>query len=157
MAEEIERKFLVRNDEWRQNAKAVFYRQGYIYSSVSGTVRVRIINDRAFLAVKSGRKGIRRQEFEYEIPLQDGRQMYDYLCLYGKVEKKRYQLRYGGLLWEIDEFTGANRGLILAEVELSDANDQIREWPPWIGKEVSDDHRYYNAYLAKYPYPSWDE
>jgi adenylate cyclase len=157
MALEIERKFLVKNDNWRNLATGYLYCQGYILTQQPGkTVRVRTIGDRAFLTIKSKTEGCTRLEFEYEIPLVDGEQMLENLCDSSKIAKKRYKILYEGLVWEVDEFLEDNQGLILAEVEL-ESPDQPLVKPDWLGKEVTDDLRYYNSNLAQNPYKSWDK
>ena len=150
---EIERKFLLRDNSWKQHAIGVTYRQGYLNENGLNTVRVRIAGDRGYLAIKSKNKGISRQEFEYEIPQTDASEL---LKLAGDsvVEKIRYTITYGGNQWEVDEFLGKNSGLLVAEIELS-SEDQPFDRPLWLGKEVSDDIRYYNANLAKHPFSEW--
>lgn len=154
---EIERKFLVRDDSWRAAADdGRRYRQGYLCSEPGRTVRVRIGDEQAILAIKGKRAGLARPEFEYPIPLADAELLLDTCCPHPPVEKTRYLVSFGGLTWEVDEFSGANRGLILAEVELERV-DQPVPLPPWAGREVTDDGRYYNAYLARCPYTQWPE
>ena len=149
MATEIERKFLVRHDGWREGASSGRrFRQGYITRSGGVTVRVRRIGERAFLTVKGPRQGISRPEFEYEIPVDDAERMLRELCQHPPLEKVRYDVRYAGLLWEVDVFEGAHRGLVLAEVELERA-DQPVSLPVWIGAEVTQDPRYRGATLAR--------
>ena len=155
MTIEIERKFLVINDNWRSLAQGKVYRQGYIETANKiTTIRVRIIGEKAYLTIKSKTEGISRHEFEYPIPLEDGKIMLDILCDRPLIEKIRYQLYHDNLMWEIDEFQGENQGLIIAEVELQDEN-QIINLPDWVGKEVSHDPKYYNVNLTKYPYQTW--
>ncbi|MBC1236556.1 CYTH domain-containing protein [Nostoc sp. 2RC] len=154
MAKEIERKYLVIGDEWRHLAKGSVYRQGYIPTQDKVTVRVRIVGEKGYLTIKGPTVQYSRLEFEYPIPVEDAQEMLETLCQRPFIEKIRYQIQSDGLIWEIDEFEGVNKGLILAEVELSDENQQI-ELPAWIGKEVSDDSRYYNSNLVKYPFSQW--
>lgn len=154
MAREIERKFLVANDSWRPEEDGVLVRQGYLRSDVSGLVRVRICGEKAFLAVKSLLSGIVRLEFEYPIPPSDAEEMLERLCPRPWIEKRRWRVRHGALTWEIDEFLGDNEGLILAEVEL-EREDQPVETPPWVGREVSEDPRFFNVNLAQKPYRLW--
>ncbi|MBD2301020.1 CYTH domain-containing protein [Nostoc sp. FACHB-87] len=154
MAKEIERKFLVKGDAWRKLGKGSVYRQGYIATKNSVTVRVRIANNRGYLTIKSPSVNCSRSEFEYEIPLTDAEEMLDTLCDRPLIEKVRYKVELNGLIWEIDEFDGDNKGLILAEVELTDEQQQI-EIPEWIGAEVSTDGRYFNSNLAKFPFSKW--
>ena len=155
MAIEIERKFLIQNDDWRNLALGTVYRQGYLATDAARTVRVRIAGNSAYLTIKSASVGISRAEFEYEIPIADAAQMLDTLCDRPLIEKTRYKIQHQGMLWEVDEFDGENRGLILAEVELTDPN-QALVLPDWIGQEVSDDPRYFNSNLVKHPFQSWD-
>ena len=154
MGVEIERKFSVVGDEWRAGATSAEYRQGYLSTVKERTVRVRTIDDRGFLTVKGVTIGATRSEFEYEIPAKDARQMLEDLCERPLIEKTRYNVPYGGLTWEIDEFHGVNEGLLIAEVELTDA-DQTVELPAWVGEEVTDDPRYSNANLIAHPYRAW--
>lgn len=154
MPQEIERKFLVNSDEWRAGAEGEAYKQGYIVSNAEHSVRVRVICDRGYLTIKSGVKGISRAEFEYEIPVADAEEMLQTLCQPPLIEKTRYKIPINGLIWEVDEFAGANAGLILAEVELTDEAQSI-ELPTWIGEEVSHDLRYFNSNLARVPYTTW--
>lgn len=154
MAREIERKFLVKGDSWKQLAEGSVYRQGYISTQKAATVRVRIANNQGYLTIKGPSEKYSRSEFEYEIPILDAQEMLDTLCDRPLIEKVRYKVEWAGLVWEIDEFDGANKGLIVAEVELSDEQQQV-ELPDWIGEEVSDDSRYFNSNLAKIPFSQW--
>lgn len=155
MGLEIERKFLVRGDDWRQQADAgTPYRQGYLVGSQHASVRVRIEGEVARLNIKSATLGIRRQEYEYPLPLDEAEEMLETLCEQPQIEKTRYKLPYQGHLWEIDVFAGANQGLIVAEVELG-SEDEALSLPEWVGEEVSDDPRYYNVCLVKHPYSEW--
>ena len=154
MGTEIERKFLVADDRWRDGAEGIHFRQGYLSTAEERNVRVRIRGDRALLTVKGRGEGLVRLEFEYEIPLADARQLLDELCERPLIEKVRYRVPFGGLTWEVDEFEGDNAGLIVAEVELEDEAQEI-ELPPWVGEEVSADPRYLNANLVRRPYGSW--
>ena len=121
MAKEIERKFLVKSLEWKEQTEGILYRQGYLNSLKERTVRIRTINEKAFIAIKGITVGFSRLEFEYEIPFADAKQMLDELVEKPIIEKYRYKLKQGDLMWEIDEFLGENEGLIVAEVELKDA------------------------------------
>lgn len=156
MGIEIERKFLVSGDGWRQGAEGKFYRQGYLCLDPDRTVRVRIAGDEGFLTIKGRTEGMTRNEFEYPILCAEASQMLEYLCCRPLIEKIRYTLVYKGRIWEIDEFGGENQGLILAEVELESESDQV-ELPPWIGAEVTGDPRYYNANLSQNPYRQWPQ
>lgn len=153
---EIERKFLVATDEWRSGAIGVRYRQGYLMSrdTPQTVVRIRIEGDRAYLTIKGQNKGISRPEYQYEIPLSHADEMLNNLCAQPLIEKKRYKIEYDGQVWEIDEFDGDNHGLIIAEIELHAENEAFSR-PPWLGREVTDDPRYYNANLVRNPYCAW--
>ena len=153
MAEEIERKFLIANDGWR-SGEGRRYRQGYLSTVKERTVRVRVAGDRGYLTVKGVTRGATRAEFEYEIPPMDAEQMLDTLCERPLIEKRRYAVQYAGLTWEVDEFFGDNEGLMIAEVELESADQKVT-LPPWVGREVTDDPRYYNANLVRHPYRTW--
>lgn len=156
MKQEIERKFLVTGDSWRKEAgSGISCRQGYISAGPSPvTVRVRLLGEQGFLTIKGPTQGISRPEMEYEIPAADAEYMLAHLCAGGLVSKVRYILIRNGLRWEIDEFSGANQGLIVAEVEL-EREDQTFEKPAWLGEEVSLDRRYTNAALARHPFTQW--
>ncbi|BAT54753.1 hypothetical protein NOS3756_37260 [Nostoc sp. NIES-3756] len=153
MAKEIERKFLVNGDSWRQLGEGSLYRQGYI-ASQGATVRVRIAGNQGYLTIKGPTVNFSRSEFEYPIPLADAEEMLDTLCDRPLIEKTRYKIEWSGLVWEVDEFAGANQGLIIAEVELTDEAQQV-EIPDWIGTEVTGDARYFNSYLVKHPFGEW--
>ena len=154
MAKEIERKFLVQGDAWRTLAEGCYYCQGYIPTQGKQTVRARIIDDRGYLTLKGPAQGISRPEFEYEIPKADAQAILTELCQQPLIEKHRYKVPMGAVVWEVDEFLGENQGLVVAEVELSHVDQKI-ERPPWIGTEVTGDPRYYNANLVKYPFKDW--
>jgi CYTH domain-containing protein len=154
MAVEIERKFLVVGEGWRALALGTVYRQGYIASGNGRTVRVRVAGDTGYLTIKGPSTGISRAEFEYEIPVSDATELLDTLCDRPLIEKTRYRIPLDGLVWEVDEFSGENQGLILAEVELSDPQQPI-QLPEWVGQEVSGDPRYFNASLVKAPFRLW--
>ena len=154
MGKEIERKFLVRGDGWRSLAKGTAYRQGYLNSAKERTVRIRKIDDRAFLTIKGLTVGATRAEYEYEIPVADCDAMLDALAEKPIIEKKRYKIPLEGLTWEIDEFFGDNTGLIVAEVELESEGQTFRK-PEWVGEEVTADPRYFNSNLIKHPYSKW--
>ena len=154
MGTEIERKFLLRDESWKAGASGKLYRQGYLSAAVERNVRVRIIGEQGFLTVKGKASGITRLEFEYEVPLADAERMLDELCLKPLIEKTRYRVEHRGMLWEIDEFAGDNAGLVVAEVELSEEQQEI-EFPRWVGREVTDDPRYLNSNLVERPYIRW--
>lgn len=154
MGKEIERKFLVANDSWRAGSSGTPYRQGYLNSAKERTVRVRTAGDKAFITVKGANTGATRSEYEYEIPVADANEMLDHLCERPLIEKTRYRISYENVVWELDEFAGDNRGLIVAEIELKDENEQFSP-PPWLGREVTDDPRYYNVNLVSHPFSKW--
>jgi len=154
VAQEIERKFLVTNDAWRGLGTHSVFRQGYLSTVKERTVRVRVIGDRGFLTIKGITVGATRTEFEYPIPADDAEAMLDDLCERPLIEKTRHIVESGELTWEIDEFAGVNQGLIVAEVELESADQEIL-LPEWIGAEVTDDPRYFNANLIADPYSKW--
>ncbi len=154
MAQEIERKFLVTGDAWRELAEGTMYRQGYLSTVEDRTVRVRTVGAKGYLTVKGITVGATRTEFEYEIPVADADTMLDELCIRPLIEKTRYKIPFDGLVWEVDEFAGDNDGLVVAEVELSHEDQELR-LPNWIGEEVTGDPRYYNANLVAHPYTTW--
>lgn len=155
MGQEIERKFLVVGDGWRQAAQGELICQGYIPTQDARTVRVRRVGDRAYLTLKGPAVGLVRPEFEYPISVGDAQTILTTLCQPPLIEKTRYRLPLGNVVWEIDEFLGENQGLIIAEVELTSA-DQVVNLPDWIGAEVSYDLRYQNSNLARHPFKSWN-
>ena len=152
MAFEIERKFLVLGEAWRQGSGTLLA-QGYLNRDKERTVRVRIAGKQAFLTIKGANAGATRAEFEYEIPLADAREL---LALSDGpvVQKSRRIIRHEGFDWEVDEFLGDNAGLVVAEIELQ-SEDQAFAKPDWVGREVTDDPRYYNSSLASHPYRLW--
>lgn len=154
MGQEIERKFLLKNDGWRALASGTLYRQGYLNSTKERTVRIRTIGEHAFLTIKGITTGATRAEYEYPIPLEDCNAMLDTLAEKPVIEKKRYKIRQGDLTWEIDEFFGDNAGLIVAEVELQSEGQAFGK-PEWLGAEVTADPRYFNSNLVKHPYTKW--
>jgi len=154
MAIEIERKFLVVGDDWRQ-APAVPYAQGYLNRDKQRTVRVRVVEASAWLTIKGANSGATRAEFEYAIPVADALQMLA-LCDGPLVRKLRRVIVHAGATWEVDEFQGDNAGLVVAEIELA-SEDEAFEPPPWLGAEVTHDARYFNSSLAAAPYSTWPE
>lgn len=161
MGIEIERKFLLKNDEWKSHVTDTHViRQGYLQSgleqSQKSSVRIRISNKRANINIKSVDLTAIRSEYEYEIPLHDAQEMLAKLCTDSIIEKTRHLVPYGDHLWEIDVFVGDNKGLVVAEVELS-AIDEKFEKPHWLGPEVTHDERYYNISLLRNPYRMWSK
>jgi adenylate cyclase len=154
MATEIERKFLVRGDAWKAQGTPERYRQGYLRTAGSATVRVRVAGERGFLTIKGPTRGMTRSEFEYPIPLADARALLDSLCERPQIEKLRYRIPLGAHTWEVDEFLGDNAGLVVAEIELG-SEDEPFDRPAWLGEEVTADPRYRNAALAQRPYRTW--
>ena len=154
MAKEIERKFLVKGDAWKRAAKGIEYRQGYLSSVKERVVRVRTIENKGFLTIKGVTKGVSRTEFEYEISVADANIMLDEICEKPLIEKKRYKISFGGLVFEVDEFFGENEGLVVAEVELKDEKQKV-DLPDWIDAEVSGDPRYFNSNLIRHPFSKW--
>jgi adenylate cyclase len=155
MATEIERKFLVSDDSWRGGARGSRYVQGYLSRDPKRVVRVRQAGPSAYLTIKGVARGTARPEFEYPIPFSDAEDLLK-LCLHSMVEKTRYTIEYHGKRWEVDEFHGENDGLVLAEIELSREEESV-DLPPWVGKEVSLDPRYSNAYLSEHPHTRWQD
>jgi adenylate cyclase len=156
MAYEIERKFLLKNDTWRQEPDLqapVLIRQGYLSCEAERTVRIRQKGTEAFLTIKGKAEGLKRLEFEYAIPVADAEQLFS-LCVSPPLEKKRYLLPAGELCWEIDEFLGVNQGLCLAELEMPSEDTPFNK-SSWLAEEVSQDFRYTNAYLAQHPFTLW--
>ncbi len=155
MATEIERKFLIKDMSWKEVAgEGTHYSQGYLVGSKHASVRVRIQGKRAFINIKSATIDIVRQEFEYEIPFAEAKEMLETLCEKPLIDKMRYHLKNEKHIWEIDVFSGDNEGLIVAEIELSDKDESFAK-PDWLGDEVSDDERYYNVCLVKHPFKDW--
>jgi adenylate cyclase len=155
MALEIERKFLLQSEEWRSLASSrVLMRQGYLSSSSHSSVRVRMTDDQAWLNLKAKRSVRTRLEYEYPIPHADADDILRHLCTGPLVEKYRHEIIAGPHVWEIDEFIGDNAGLIVAEIELG-SEDERFDLPAWVGREVTEDERYYNFNLAKRPFRDW--
>ena len=154
MPKEIERKFLVKNDNWQGLGPGILYRQGYLSIKKEHTVRVRVAGQKGFLTVKGPTQSATRLEYEYEIPLLEALEILDHLCMKPLIDKIRYEIRVDALTWFVDQFVGENEGLIVAEVELDNEN-QTLHLPEWIGEEVTGDPRYYNSNLIRYPYSKW--
>ncbi len=155
MAIEIEHKFLLANETWREQiSHSVIYKQGYLTSQATSSIRVRISDKQAWLNIKSATIGTQRSEYEYEIPLSDAHEILDSLCSKPVIEKTRHLVTHENHQWEIDEFTGENAGLIVAEIELKMADETFAK-PDWLGEEVTQDVRYYNNNLAQIPYSQW--
>jgi len=155
MSFEIERKFLVRNDDWRKLAqRRIIIRQAYLASNSKNSIRVRIKDDTtATLTVKSKPSSVRRLELEYSVPLLEAEAMIQ-LRQGSQIEKIRHVVPWDDLEWEIDVFLGSNAGLVIAEIELDDEHQQFR-MPPWIGREITGQLNYYNSALVTHPYGEW--
>lgn len=155
MATEIERKFLLRDDRWRESAdNGVFMCQGYLVGASRASVRVRVNGEMANLNIKSATLGITRQEYEYAIPVAEANEILDTLAEGPLIEKTRYHVRHGEHTWEIDVFSGDNKGLVVAEIELKSESEDFLH-PDWLGEEVSGDPSYYNVSLVKHPFKDW--
>lgn len=155
MALEIERKFLVNKAAWAAEMKPAgdFYHQAYLLTNPDKTIRVRLTNKEAFLTIKGKVEGATRQEFEYQIPQTDARELLQNFTEAGLI-KTRYKIMYEGKLWEVDEFAGENEGLIVAEIELT-AEDEQFALPPWVAEEVTGQEKYYNSHLSVNPFKKW--
>ena len=156
MGVEIERKFLVGGDAWRTLGQATLLRQGYLSTDAARTVRVRIDGEQAFLTIKGKSVGASRGEWEYPIPVNEAAELLDGLCQQPLVEKVRRRIAVGPHTWEVDEFLGANAGLVVAEIELA-SEDEAFEKPDWLGREVTGDVRYFNSNLIRQPYSQWKD
>lgn len=155
MGLEIERKYLVINELWKKNVTSESrLQQGYLANQKNASVRIRTGKGKAHLNIKSTTIGIRRLEYEYEIPITDANEMLREIAIQPFIEKTRYIVRNGGHDWELDVFEGENRGLIVAELEL-DSEEEPFEIPEWAGEEVSGDVKYYNVNLINHPYSRW--
>jgi len=154
MAKEIERKFLVAHQAWRESVNTIHvYRQGYLSYDSERTVRVRATEVTGYLTIKGITEGLTRDEFEYEIPLADALALLQ-LCERPAVEKKRYIVPNGAHVWEVDVFEGINEGLVVAEIELG-SEDEAFDKPNWLGNEVSGDRKYSNSALSLHPFKDW--
>ena len=154
MAKEIERKFLVSTNNWKDDVSTTHvFRQGYLSYDSERTVRVRATEVSGFLTIKGITTGLTRDEFEYEIPLADALALLQ-LCERPAIEKKRYLVPHGAHIWEIDVFEGVNAGLIVAEIELQ-SEEEAFEKPTWLGEEVSGQRKYSNSALSLLPFKDW--
>ncbi len=157
MAIEIERKFLVADDSWRgavERSQAMA--QGYFETGPASSVRVRVAGSEAWLNIKSAELGRKRLEFEYAIPLADATTLLERFCAGRSISKVRHWVPWEGHVWEVDLFEGANAGLVVAEIELGH-EEEVFARPPWLGREVTDEQRYYNMALAQHPYRDWTQ
>ena len=153
MAQEIERKFLVKGNFKPEVFKSTRIMQGYLSSVPERTVRIRVKGDQGFITIKGNTSGVSRYEWEKEIPAEEARELLQ-LCEPGVIDKTRYLVHRGPHIFEVDEFHGENEGLVIAEVELKSENENFIK-PAWLDKEVTGDDRYYNAMLTKHPYTRW--
>ncbi len=157
MAVEIERKYLLRDDAWKDEVtNIVAYSQGYMtLGGEKNSIRVRTASDQAWINFKSATLGMRRLEFEYPIPLGDAQEMLEQLCYQPIIEKERHFIVTTEHTWEVDVFHGENEGLVVAEIELQTETEEFIH-PAWLGDEVTDDKRYYNVCLIDHPFKDWD-
>jgi CYTH domain-containing protein len=155
MGVETEKKFLLSYFPDDILTKGTFIRQGYLIKNKSMVLRIRLAGDKAFLTIKGPTYNASRKEFEYEIPADEADEMLCLFCRGPLIEKTRFKIQFRGFEWVIDKFSGENQGLVVAEIEL-DCRDQVFEKPDWIGKEVTDDPRYFNSNLVQNPYSSWN-
>jgi adenylate cyclase len=151
---EIERKFLVTGNEWR-DTPGVRIRQGYLNREPERTVRIRLAGGEAFLTIKGPSSGAARREFEYAIPVSHAQELLK-MCDGRLIEKMRHRVGVSGLVWEVDEFLGDNLGLVIAEIELQHENQAFVR-PAWLGREITHDPRYANANLCVHPFTSWEQ
>jgi adenylate cyclase len=153
---EIERKFLVKSEEFKKNSFAKNeISQGYLNSDPERTVRVRIKGNQGYLTIKGkgNESGMSRFEWEKEIPVTEAKLLLE-LCENGVISKTRYEIKFGNHVYEVDEFFGENEGLFLAEIELQ-SEEEAFEKPNWLGEEVTNNEKYYNSYLSKNPFKNW--
>jgi adenylate cyclase len=157
LGKEIERKYLVNHTNWHKIDKppGQLYRQGYLVIESNKTIRVRQTPDKGYLTIKGISIGATREEYEYEIPLDEARELLDNFSI-SELSKIRYIINFDNKIWEVDEFLGQNSGLILAEIELK-SEEEMYDIPDWLGMEVTNDQRYYNANLTINPYKDWKE
>ncbi len=152
---EIEKKFLLKNNSWRNNnIKGTLYKQAYLSTKKDFTLRIRIVEEKAFMTIKGKNNKGEAPEYEYPLNISDAK---DIIKLFSQgliIEKIRYKINYKGFLWEIDEFLGVNKGLILAEIELQKKDENFLR-PPWLGKEVTGEIKYFNSNLSLKPYQKW--
>ncbi len=151
---EIERKFLVKPELFPKSGSDIIIKQGYLSVDPDRVVRIRREGNKAWITIKGRVEGITRPEFEYRIPVADAEELFR-LVLPHPIEKIRHRVVFEGIRWEVDEFLGNNKGLLLAEVEL-EKEDQPYSHPEWLGEEVTNDPRYYNARLSQKPYSDWE-
>lgn len=155
MGQEIERKYLVNKEIWNklQKPEGQLYRQGYLLTDPAKTIRVRQTTDKGYLTIKGITVGATRSEYEYEIPFDEAKELLNGFSI-SELSKVRYKIEFDNKIWEIDEFLGDNLGLIVAEIELNTENE-IFQTPEWVGKEVTEEEKYYNSSLTLNPYKDW--
>lgn len=155
MGKEIERKFLIDQQQWDNLSKpeGKLFRQGYLLSDKDKTVRVRATETKGFLTIKGQTIGATRMEYEYEIPVAEATELLDNFSL-SELSKTRYEIPFSGKVWEVDVFLGDNKGLTVAEIEL-DSEDEIFDLPDWVSKEVTEEEKYYNSNLTVIPFKDW--
>ncbi len=156
MSIEIERKFLVKNNDYQKESfKKRNIKQGYLNSNQNRTVRIRIANDNAFITIKgkSNISGTSRFEWEKKINVKDGEKLL-LLCESSVIDKTRFLVKKGNHIFEVDEFYGDNEGLVIAEVELNSEFETFNK-PSWLGKEVTGQKKYYNSSISKHPFKNW--
>ena len=155
MAYEIERKFLLTSDAWRQQIdRTLEIKQAYFCNTEKASLRIRISDQTGFISSKSMTQQIRRHEFEYEVPLQDAEFMLEYMCMGSPIIKKRHLVKVDQHVWEVDEFLADNEGLIVAEIELGYEDEPFTK-PEWVGEEVSSEKKYTNMTLVTNPFKKW--
>lgn len=154
MGIEIERKFLVNNDTYKSLAKGILYYQGFLNTDKERVVRIRIFDKEAYITIKGLSTGAQRTEFEYRIPVEDAEVLLAEICEKPIIKKYRYTIKWGELTWEVDEFCDENEGLVIAEIELENEEQEF-DLPEWVNKEITGDEKYYNASLIHSPYKNW--
>ena len=155
MGKEIERKYLINHKKWQEAKKPIgeFYRQGYLLIAPEKTIRVRLAGTNACLTIKGASVGATRDEYEYKIPFEDATELLEKFSV-TEITKTRYKIIYNDKTWEVDEFSGSNQGLIIAEIEIKNELENF-DIPEWIDKEVTLDEKYYNSNLALKPFTTW--
>lgn len=155
MGIEVERKFLVKGEFKQLADRSIYLIQGYLSTDNERSVRIRTMDEKAYLTIKGmgNDSGVSRPEWEYEIPYNDAKELLQ-ICQMGIIEKKRYIVFYEGFKYEVDEFFGENEGLRVAELELKTEDEEFKK-PVWLGREITNEMKYYNLMLLKHPYKYW--
>jgi adenylate cyclase len=156
MPKEIERKFLIDESLVGELQGGEIIKQGYFPTLNNTAIRARLKGDKGYITIKGQKVGISRPEYEYEIPFNDAKEIIEKLCEKLVIEKTRYKIKHAGHIWEVDVFEGDNKGLVVAEVEMKDESEEV-QLPAWVRSEVTDDLRYSNSNLVKYPYKCWEK